>query len=195
MNINTDFFKLRYNLVKPQKGSLLISEPFAPDSFFQRSVVLLTEHNEQGSIGFILNKFTELRISQMLEGFDNLEAPVGVGGPVSAETIHYIHSLGAMIPGAIEVIDGLYWGGDFDVLRSKASQSLLSSELVQFFLGYSGWAPGQLDSELEQNFWLVGQADAQEIMRQKADIWSYMIGKLGGKYQHWKNFPHDPSYN
>ena len=87
---------------EPQKGKILLSEPFLLDNYFKRSIVLITEHNDDGTIGFVLNKPVNVRINEVIENFPVMEAEVALGGPVSTNTLHYIHTLGDIIPNSVE---------------------------------------------------------------------------------------------
>ena len=93
MAMYNNIFKITHNDVLPAQGSILISEPFLQDAYFQRSVVLLVEHTQEGSMGFVLNKKTELSVNTFfadLQGFP--EMPIYLGGPVSANRLFFIHS-------------------------------------------------------------------------------------------------------
>src|SRR5687767_3484687 len=148
-----EFFKYR-NKIKPEKGRLLISEPFLPDPNFERTVVLLCEHNEEGSFGFVLNKPSILKVNEVIEDIGGLENPVFVGGPVQQDTLHFIHR-NVSVPNAVQIANNVFWGGDFDNLLSLVDTKQITGIDLRFFLGYSGWGPGQLDSELEQDSWIV----------------------------------------
>jgi putative transcriptional regulator len=98
-----EFFKYR-NKIKPEKGRLLISEPFLPDPNFERTVVLLCEHNEEGSFGFVLNKPSILKVGEVMEDLTELENVVYVGGPVQQDTLHFIHR-NASLENAVEIVE------------------------------------------------------------------------------------------
>ena len=121
MELNIDFFRIVNNGVA-EKGNILISEPFLADNYFRRSVVYLTEHNKEGSLGFVLNKPLGIRINEIVDDFPECDLSVTVGGPVSNNTVHYIHTLGALIPDSVEVADGIFWGGDFDLVKQLISE-------------------------------------------------------------------------
>ena len=101
----------------PEKGKILISEPFLPDTFFNRSIVYLTDHTPQGSVGFILNKKLDLKVSSAIEGFEGWDENLSMGGPVAPDTLHYLHNLGDLIPKSILVEGNIFWGGDIDVYK------------------------------------------------------------------------------
>ena len=196
MNSEIDFFKIETNDVKPQKGRILISEPYLNDVYFKRSIILLTEHNNEGSIGFVLNKPVNMQIQEVISDFPQFDCQISIGGPVNTNTIHYIHTLGEMIPNSIPVLNNIYWGGDFDILKKHIANGLIQSSQVRFFLGYSGWVPGQLEEELIQNSWLVSSINPDTIMNhQTSEIWKSTLSDLGNKYKMWINSPENPSLN
>ncbi len=116
MNHIFDRINLSYNHVPPGKGKVLVSQPFLPDGCFKRSVVLLTDYSEKGAIGFVLNKPLNITIGDMVEDFPSPESALSIGGPVKTSTLHYLHTM-EHIPGAIEIINGIYWGGHIDVIK------------------------------------------------------------------------------
>jgi putative transcriptional regulator len=195
MELNYNFFDPENNLV-PSKGKILISEPFLQDNYFKRSIVLLTEHTEEGTVGFVLNKPVNLRVDEVVSDFPKTDAMVSIGGPVSTNTLHYIHTLGDIIPGSVKVIENVYWGGDFDVVKKLVESGNLNKENVRFFLGYSGWRANQLDDELAANAWVVAEIDPQEIMVPMNKLkWSATLKRMGKKFEMWTNFPENPQMN
>ena len=113
-----DIFKITHNDILPAQGSILISEPFLQDAYFQRSVVLLVEHAKEGSMGFVLNKKTDLAVNSFFSDLDKIpDMPIFLGGPVSSNRLFFIHSLGDLIlPNAIKINEHLYFDGNFDAL-------------------------------------------------------------------------------
>ena len=195
MKLNTDFFKIKYNNVAPRKGMLLVSEPFAPDYFFKRSVVLITEHNENGSSGFILNKPINKKLPEISSEFGNFDVSVSLGGPVSRENIYYIHTLGNVIPGSINITKNLFWGGEFEILKTIISSGKILKNQIRFFIGYSGWQAKQLETEISKDYWLVTNTDINTIMNYDKVIWEKVVSLLDDKYQIWANFPENPGHN
>lgn len=195
MQLDIDLFKIESNNEPPAKGRLLLSEPFSQDAYFKRSVVLLTEHNEEGSIGFILNKPVMVTIQDVLDGFPDFDANVSLGGPVSTDTIHYLHKLGDVIPDSVQVLDDLYWGGDFDAMKQLMATNQIAKDDIRFFLGYSGWSPNQLEGEIKRNSWIITPANPEQVMRVQKDIWQHTLQQMGGKYRLWPNFPENPKLN
>ena len=196
MELDIDFFSIENNKIARQ-GRVLISEPFLNDTYFKRSVVLLTEHSEEGSVGFVLNKPVDLSVNDVLADFPEVDAEISIGGPVNTNTIHYIHTLGERITNSVRVLDNLYWGGDFDVLKNLLMQGAIQSNQIRFFLGYAGWSPKQLEGELSENAWLVSEMKSEHIMQGPDDnLWRDILRKSGNKkYRTWVNFPENPSMN
>ncbi len=179
-----------------EKGKLLIAEPFLSDPYFKRSVVLLTEHNEKGSFGFILNKPIDLRLNDAIGDMPQIDAPIHLGGPVGRESLHFLHTLGDKLNGSLEVIPGLYWGGDFDQLKTLINTQQVQPNDIRFFVGYAGWSPNQLDEELERNDWMIVPAKLDYIMKQDTqDLWNNILTNLGHEYAVIANFPQDPGMN
>lgn len=184
------------NKLEPQKGRVLISEPFLMDNYFKRSIVLITEHNDEGTIGFVLNKPVDIPISEIVENFPKVDVDLSLGGPVNTNTLHYIHTLGDIIPESIQVIGNIFWGGEFEVVERLLQSGNISNSQIKFFLGYSGWSPNQLDDELAENAWIVEALSAEEIMLpMNRNYWKRKLGKMGKKYKMWSNFPEDPELN
>lgn len=190
-----EFFKYK-NKLKPEKGRLLISEPFLPDPNFERTVVLLCEHNEEGSFGFVLNKPSALKVSEVIEDMASIENVVFVGGPVQQDTLHYIHRH-VTVENAIELRDKINWGGDFESILSLSDTRQLGANDIRFFLGYSGWGPGQLEEELEQESWIVCDFVTNQLLFDTApeQLWRTALDNMGGRFSVYSNYPVDPRLN
>jgi putative transcriptional regulator len=190
-----EFFKYR-NKIKPEKGRLLISEPFLPDPNFERTVVLLCEHNEEGSFGFVLNKPAIVNVSEVMDDLKNFEHKIFVGGPVQQDTLHFIHRH-AEIEGGVEIASGIFWGGNFENILFLTDTQQLNPEQIKFFLGYSGWSPGQLEEELKEDSWIVCDFVTEELMfgTKPAAMWRTALGNMGGRFSVYANYPVDPNLN
>ena len=182
--------------IAPRAGALLISEPYLPDDNFKRSVVFLCEHNEEGTFGFIINRPLKVKVHEAIEDFPYLDAPLFMGGPVENNTLHYLHRLGDRIPDSIKIMDGLWWGGSYEVLHMLAGDGQINTEDVRLFVGYSGWSPGQLDDELKEKSWIVTQGSGEHIFGMDSDaLWRNVLKGMGGRYQILSNFPESPQLN
>ena len=101
-----------------KKGRLLISEPSLIDPTFFKSVILITHHTADESIGIVLNQGTKITLNQLLTDIPTGDFPVYIGGPVERNAIQFIHTIGNIIPNSQEIAKGLYWGGDFEAISS-----------------------------------------------------------------------------
>ncbi|WP_317164472.1 YqgE/AlgH family protein [Pontibacter fetidus] len=184
-------------LTKPQSGSILISEPYLGDPNFDRSVVLLCNHNEaEGTFGLVLNRLSNLKLSDVVDIYnDTFDVTLGIGGPVQYNTLHYIHRL-SNLPQAVKLGEDLYWGGDFEMLRTMIGSGIVTSADIRFFLGYSGWTPGQLQEEIDKNVWIVNNNAVNKLFNLEADtLWRSILRQMGGKYKVLSNYPADPRLN
>ena len=181
----------------PATGKLLISEPFMDDPNFTRSVVLLTEHGEGGTLGFVINHPSLLVVKDLISDFEGADFPVYYGGPVATDTLHFIHRCPDKIIDGEEVGKGIYWGGNFEALKALIAQDAISNTEVKFFVGYSGWGVEQLKSEMEGNTWIVSDQYDSDIVFSDSEeqLWRDVIIHLGPKYAHISNFPQNPSLN
>lgn len=182
---------------KPKNGSLLVSSPVL-DDFFQRTVIFITEHNEnEGSVGFVLNSKLDIMLGQAVPELDGIESNLFLGGPVQKELLNFIHRVPEQIEGGMEISDGIFWGGNFDSLKSLSITQTLNMDDIIFFLGYSGWSPGQLDEELKQNTWYVTEAIQEDIFNNytEEDLWRKVLRRMGGSYNTISSFPDDPIVN
>lgn len=192
--MNFDFFKYR-NQLKPEKGRLLISEPFLNDPNFERTVVLLCEHNQDGSFGFVLNKQSIVKIKDVL-GDLAVDSEAFIGGPVQQDTIHYLHRIDHL-PEAIPIADTIYWGGDFEALQSGLDIGTIQAADVRFFLGYSGWGAGQLEEEIKEDSWIVCDYISSELLFDITpdQMWRQALSNMGGRFSVYSNYPIDPNLN
>jgi len=193
-----NIFEITHNNLLPAQGNILISEPFLNDIYFQRSVVLLVEHTSNGSMGFVLNKKTDLIVNSFFSELDQYpDIPIYLGGPISPNRLFFIHSLGEhIIPEAIRITDNLFFDGDFDALKRYILNGHSTEGKVKFILGYSGWSKGQLGQEIDSHSWLVGNAAHENILKANGEkYWTNSMESLGNKYKTWTKYPKDPHLN
>lgn len=183
-------------MVQPASGVLLIADPFLKDPNFMRTVVFLTEHREDGTIGFVLNRQYENTLDELIPEIEGYKLPVYYGGPVQMNTIHFLHRYPEQIQGGVEVMKGVYWGGDFDAVIELINSGKADPEKIRFYIGYSGWSPGQLQTEMDEKTWLTVEAARKLIFHPNAEeIWKDSLKHLGGEYEMMINFPIDPQLN
>jgi putative transcriptional regulator len=182
---------------KLQKGQLLIAEPsILGDLFFNRSVILLAEHSNEGSLGFIMNKPLEYTINDLVP---DIEASFKIynGGPVEQDNLYFIHTIPELIFDSIEISNGIYWGGDFELTKSLINEGKINKEDIRFFLGYTGWGANQLEEEIESNSWAIATNKYKKglLSTSSKKIWKEKITELGGDYLIWSNAPENPNLN
>src|SRR5690554_6599831 len=180
-----------------QKGKLLLSEPsMLLDTIFGRSVIFLTEYNDQGAVGFIINKPIEHNLSDLIPDIKTA-LPVYKGGPVEQDSLFFIHNQPDLIPYATEVSEGIFWGGDFEIVKELLNNGSLTQKNIRFFLGYSGWKNGQLEEEMDEHSWILVQNTYKSNLLTKAqsDFWKEQLVTLGDKYAIWANAPENPELN
>jgi putative transcriptional regulator len=190
-----EFFNYK-NKIAPGKGRILVSEPYLPDPNFERTIILLCEHNDEGSFGFIMNKPSLAKLADVMQDLKDIDAPVFIGGPVQQDTLHYIHRI-SNLEESIEVMDGIYWGGNFDQLVSLIETKQVAASDIKFFLGYSGWSAGQIEEELKEDSWIVSDKVNEELLFDiKAEaMWQYALKRMGGRFSVYSNYPQDPRLN
>lgn len=190
-------FKYDSNIPDPERGDLLISEPFLPDPNFVRTVILICENNEEGTFGLVLNKSTDLCLSDVMEEEIDFDGLLNVGGPVEQNTLHFVHRIGDELLESVTLNDGLYWSGDFQRMKELMLVDQVAEADVQFFLGYSGWSAGQLREELDRQSWFVRRkATPEEVFDMDAEsLWKSVLEEMGGKYKVFSNYPVDPRLN
>lgn len=166
------------------------------DSFFRRSVVLLTEHSDKGTLGFILNKPLDVMVHDALPDFPDHHHPALFGGPVARDQLYYIHTLGEKIPGSLPIAPGLWWLGEFEEVKKMIAGKEIGINEIRFFIGHAGWESGQLQKEMDDKSWFVAHADIDLIFSPNAEtMWAAAVRKMGDAYAPMANFPEDPSLN
>jgi len=164
-------------------GKVLLAEPFMMDPYFRRSVVLLCEHNTDGSLGFILNKQIDMALNELITDFPKFNSSVYYGGPVQTDTIHYIHNVGELLDDSKEIATGVFWGGDFEKLKLLVSSDLIQPGNIRFFVGYSGWSEGQLGEELNIGSWVLADMESNNVFKKEHDeLWQFAMNKKGDTY-------------
>ena len=158
---------------------------------------MVCEHNEEGTFGLVMNKLSDLQLNDVLEEEITFPAYLNVGGPVEQNTLHFVHRLGNTLEGSIQLNQDLYWSGDFEQVKFLMNSGLIKEEDIQFYLGYSGWASGQLKEEMDSQSWFVRKAaTSKEIFDLESDIlWKSILRDMGGKYKVFSNYPSDPRLN
>ena len=177
-------------------GKILIADPYLQDGYFNRSVVLLTSTGENDTMGFILNKPSNVFVHEVFEDFPEFESLIYLGGPVDSNLLFFVHRLGDLIPNSTPISKGLYFGGDFDTLTELLNTQKINENDIRFFLGYSGWSVNQLNEELNESTWLIIQNKYPNIFEiDSTTFWKNQLMSIGGEYQIWANAPINPELN
>ncbi len=182
-----------------EKGSLLIANPVLPDPNFSRTVILLCEHDDQGSFGLVINRSTQLKAPDLFLNINILKSyneKIYLGGPVSQSMVFFLCRSPSAAGKLDEVCSGVYLGSNLETLESLYSSLENPEQDIRFYLGYSGWSGGQLAEEMEQNSWLVQRANEQFIfLDSESLIWPKAVNSLGKKYQYLTKAPVNPQWN
>jgi len=183
--------------MKLNQGTLLVAEPsIIGDINFHRSVILLANHKEKASLGFILNKPFDFILKDILPEI-NSSIEVHYGGPVEPDNLYFIHNSPELITGSIKINEELYWGGNFEKVIELLNDESIGENNIRFFLGYSGWGENQLQNEIELNSWIIQEncIGNKVININSESFWRKQIRSLGGPYLIWGNAPENPSHN
>jgi putative transcriptional regulator len=182
-----------------EKGSLLIANPVLPDPNFSRTVILLCDHDEQGSFGLVINRSTQLKAPDLFLNINILKSyneKIYLGGPVSQSMVFFLCRSPLAAGKLDEVCSGVYLGSNLETLESLYASLENPEQDIRFYLGYSGWSGGQLAEEMEQNSWLVQRANEQFIfLDSESLIWPQAVNSLGKKYQYLTKAPVNPQWN
>ena len=183
--------------MKSLQGHFLVASPHLADSNFYKGVVLMIKHDEEGAFGLILNRPTDNSVGDVLKlvGVEDVEcpSPIFLGGPVRGPLVA-LHRLKSAAEA--EVLPGVYFAADREKLEKLVHQS---SKPYRFFMGYAGWAGGQLEDELSAGGWLTAKANKTRVCRNAEDLWEQVTWTIGehilNKAVKVKHVPEDPSLN
>lgn len=182
---------------KLKKGNLLIAEPsLIGDLSFNRSVILLADHDDSGSVGFIINKPLKYTIHDLIPEI-NARFKIYNGGPVEQDNLYFIHNIPDLIPNSIEISNGIYWGGEYESTKELINNGKVNKDNIRFFLGYTGWGENQLENETRESSWIITKNNYENkiIGKSPFHFWKKQIMELGGDYPIWSNTPENPTLN
>lgn len=196
--MDMSIFQIESNKATPRQGSLLVSAPFLKDYHFARSVVLVVEHNDEGSMGIVMNKnFSNLMtLNELVPELASIPPiPLYKGGPVGRDTLFYLHTF-SYLKDALPLGNGLYVNGDFEQMKRYILAGGETQGMVRFFMGYAGWQRGQLTQEIEANTWVVSNDSQVDLLNMYLrDLWKESLCDMGGKYAVWSRYPKYPIMN
>ncbi len=177
-----------------QAGFFLLAEPLLDDPNFDRTVILICQHSQEGAFGLVVNRPTEINVSEATDLLE-IENNLFVGGPVEQNTMHFLHTI-SEIEESLIITDDIFWGGDFDSLQKLALKRKITKQNCRFFVGYSGWSELQLEEELKNNTWIISKINPKIIFQHKPEeLWAAILKEMGGKYKVYSNYPTDPRLN
>jgi putative transcriptional regulator len=178
------------------KGQLLLDSGQLRGSFFQRTVVLICEHNEEGAFGLVLNRSTKNKVGEMVIADlpDSLkDHPLYAGGPVQPGALSFLHTDAFMTDA--NVIPNLSLGHSLDELVD-IGESFSATHKIKMFAGYAGWSPGQLEDEMKRKAWLTHPASLALVFETAPEeLWNKILQSMGWKYKLLAQMPEDLSWN
>lgn len=178
------------------QGQLLIAHPLLHDGFFNRSVIYLSSHGRDGAVGFSLNFETQFMLRDVRPQIKNGNFPIYEGGPVAKDQLFFLHTLGYDLEDAYPVRDNIFMGGNFEELLYKIEHGKVKSYEVKFFAGYSGWDPGQLETEINERHWLINESPDRSFFTAATDsLWGTQLSQIKSSYGIFAEFGSDPMMN
>jgi len=177
-------------------GKLLIAHPLLNDGFFNRSVVYITQHSSEGTVGLVMNFRTQFKLRDVRPQVQNGNLPIYEGGPVTKNQLFFLHSLGDKVPNSLNIVDDVYFGGDFNDLLYLIDHENLTEKQVRFFAGYSGWEGQQLEDEIAKGSWFVHDTNSNELLKRDTEtLWGSELEKEKKTYKLFSEIGSDPSMN
>ena len=180
------------------KGIFLVATPSLRDHNFRQTVILLCEHGEEGALGVVVNRPTKINITEVLPQIPILEGQkhmVFSGGPVQRNHLLILYRTPEEPENTHHVFNGVYLGGNMATLE-EIVKNPFSPDNFRAFMGYSGWAPGQLENEMESDSWLTLPADSSFMFDwDHTRVWTDILQSLGTQYQIYRDMPIDPQMN
>lgn len=193
MNQYDDLLHIEHTGLALEPGRLLVSTPYFNDPFFNHSVVLLTDYEEEHTAGLIINRQLPHNVNDVVNEI-RVDDPIYFGGPVLTEAVFLLHSFDSC-PEASRLLPGVYVGYN-PVLIAVIEHHAIANLKSKFLLGYAGWSPGQLEDELRRNMWVVAPGSHSLVFDTPAeDIWNLAVQRLGKPYAHWLRIPKNISLN
>ena len=170
-------------------GTLLISQPLIDDKRFNKKIIIITEHNNEGTLGFIINELTNIKILDLFKDFKIINNLCYLGGPVDNNNLFYFHKKGNIINDSKKIFKNLYFGGNFNQIKEYIKSGIIKEDEICFFLGYCGWTKNQLELELKEKCWIVYNKKINFIDNHLE--WSELLIKYDEKYKIWINAQDD----
>jgi putative transcriptional regulator len=181
------------------KGHFLIANPVLPDPNFSRSVVLLCNHDDQGSFGLVINQSAPISAKEVFEEIGFMDSPSGkiyIGGPVSSSQVFYLCYSKIPLPELDVICDGVYLGMNWEMLENLMKRIDDPYKNIRFYMGYSGWGAGQLAGEMIRLSWLTCKAQSELVFhKNEGEIWASAVKSMGKDYEYLIQAPVNPQWN
>lgn len=199
IDLDKTIFNINLDTPLPHRGSMLVAEPFLREQYFNHAVICLVDYFPgKSAMGVVMNKASGYRLEELLSDMNPHEdIEVFCGGPVSCDRLFYIHRIPQFIGNSTKIADDLYIGGDFDDVCQYVNEGLPVEGNIRFFVGYSGWDAGQLDSELRNHVWATTDIldKFDPLSGLEDNYWHKVVKHLGHRYNGWRYQPMNPSNN
>jgi putative transcriptional regulator len=175
------------------QGKLLVSSPALHDPNFRKTVVLIAHHDEEGAMGLVLSRPSEISAAEAVPSLDGLpgsESPIFVGGPVQPEAFMVLAEFDDVEQAAAPIMERLGF------MPADSEPEDLSIRRLRLFAGYSGWGEGQLEEELAEDAWIVVDAQTDDAFADDPEeLWRLVLDRKGGYYRQMQDMPYDPGLN
>jgi putative transcriptional regulator len=184
----------RFRPVESLRGKLLIASPALGDPNFERTVVLITEHGDDGAMGIVLNRPSEAEVTELVPELGSIadDDPIFVGGPVQPEALVVLGEFSDPAKAAWIVV------AEVGLVSAQTDLEELPAAVRRgrVYAGFSGWAPGQLEGEIEDDSWIIEPPMPTELFPENPEtLWSDVLARKGGEYALVARMPEDPSLN
>ena len=173
------------NEKKIKKGTFIISQPLISDKRFEKTIILITESNKDGTLGFVVNQETNVKINELIKDFKKRKDYCYYGGPVQVDNLFYFHQKGSIINKSKKIFNNIYFGGDFNQIKEYIKSGLINENDIRFFLGYCGWEKNQLENELKEKSWVIINKQ-KDFFKEKLN-WEKSLIEFNEEYKIWVN--------
>lgn len=155
-------------------GTLLISSPSLNDPNFDKVIIFITENNDKGAIGFVINKLFPRTFNELIEFKSSKVFALYKGGPMGNENLYFIHRRPDLIKDSIPINDNIFFGGNLQQVATHINNAFIQKDEIKIFIGYCGWDTGELEAEVEEGSWLISPSTDETIFSQN----TYMLWEI-----------------
>lgn len=182
---------------KIEKGTFLIATPDIDSGFFFRGIILICEHNANGSFGLLINKSLDLELPEEVLNMSQLanhRMGIRAGGPVQTNQMMLLHNSNSLPHQTLKICEGVYLGGDLQFLKDSLSDE--NGPDINLCFGYAGWNQGQLEREFLDGHWFIHPSSAKYVFHTPPEkLWQSILRDMGGKYATLSMIPEDLTLN